>query len=230
MPARPAPPGAPDAELDATIRLVRRRWRLRVVLVGVAALVLAALAALVVGAYAMERARFTPASVLAARALVAAVALAAGFRFLARPALRRVPDARVALYLEEREPSFEAALLSAVEVRGAGGAGTSPAIARRLVADAAARARAVDYGRRVERSALRRGGAAALGAVACAALLVLLGPAFVRSGARAVFWSFGGGAAAAAPPRAPRARRPPAPPRPPRPATEDPRCTPCTSR
>ena len=47
-------------------------------------------------------------------------------------------DARVALYLEEREPSLGAALLSAVELRAAP-APASPAIARSLVADAAAR-------------------------------------------------------------------------------------------
>jgi hypothetical protein len=202
-PAAPqAPPGASEADLDTTIRLVRRRWRLRVALGGVAVLVLAALAALVVGAYAMEQARFTPASVLAARGLVALAVAAAGWRYLARPALRPVPDARVALYLEEREPSFGAALLSAVEVRGAAGAPASPAIARRLVADAAALARAVDFGRRVERAPLRRGAAAALGASLCAAALLMIGPAFVRSGARAVFWPFGHETAAAATPAA----------------------------
>ena len=43
-----APAGAPDEELDSTLRLVRRRWRLRVALGGLALLVLAACAALVV--------------------------------------------------------------------------------------------------------------------------------------------------------------------------------------
>ena len=49
--------------------------------------------------------------------------------FLVRPLLRRVSDEAVALYLEEHEPSLEAAVLSALEARGEGGesgpAGTS---------------------------------------------------------------------------------------------------------
>ena len=44
------------------------------------------------------------------------------------PLLRSVSDEQVALYLEEHEPSLEAAIISAVEAQDSGQPGQSPAL------------------------------------------------------------------------------------------------------
>ena len=193
-PARPA-----HDELLAMLRQVRRRWRLRLLLQGIAIVVVATLVALLVGAWAMDRLRFTETAVLTTRVVVWLALVGAAVRWLVLPLARRVPDERVALYVEEHEPSLDASLLSALEARRALADGGSPSMANALAMQAAARARAVEYGARVERPRLRRGAAGALAALAVAVGLVALGPAFVRSGARLVFWPWGGAAAEAAP-------------------------------
>jgi len=178
-------PAARRDELTAAIRRVRRRWRLRVALAGLAVVLAATLVALLAGTVVMERFRFSDGAVTWARVVVYVVAAGAALRWLLVPAARRVSDERVALYIEEREPSLGAALLSAIDARSAEG---SPVLAARLVEDAAQRVRALDDGRRVERAALRRAAGMTAGIVAVAALLILLAPPYVRSGARLVFW------------------------------------------
>ena len=178
-------PGSRRDELTAAIRRVRRRWRMRVALTGLAVVLAATLAALLVGTVVMERFRFSDGAVTLARVAVYLVAAGAALRYLLVPALRRVSDERVALYIEERDPSLGASLLSAIDARSAEG---SPVLAARLVEEAAGRVRALDHGRRVERAALRRAAGMAAGVVAVAALALLVAPPFVRSGARLVFW------------------------------------------
>src|SRR5688500_4973779 len=133
-------PAARRDELTAAIRRVRRRWRLRVALAGLAVVLAATLVALLVGTVVMERFRFSDGAVTWARVVVYVVAAGAALRWLLVPAARRVSDERVALYIEEREPSLGAALLSAIDARSAEG---SPVLAARLVEDAAERVRAL---------------------------------------------------------------------------------------
>jgi hypothetical protein len=95
----------------------------------------------------------------------------------------------VALYLEEHEPTLDAAVVSAVEQHDARSvrAPQSEALAKGVVASALTRLRAVERGRRVERRELQRG-SAILGAVVLVAVAVILaGPDFIRNGARALF-------------------------------------------
>jgi hypothetical protein len=199
MPSTRAPATTGDDDLATMLRRVRRRWRLRLLLHGIAILAVATALSLLVGAWAMDRLHFSDPAVLGARVLVWLAVVAAAGRFVVLPLARRVTDERVALYVEEHEPSLDAALLSAVEARSATAEGGSTTLARALSAQAATRVRAVEYGARVERSRLRRGAMSAVGALAAAAALIVLGPAFVRSGRRLVFWPWGGAAAEAAP-------------------------------
>ncbi|HEX7120105.1 MAG TPA: DUF4175 family protein [Longimicrobiales bacterium] len=104
------------AELRRIIRKARRRWRVRTLLRGAAVVLPIALAATLVAALGLERAAFAPGWIAAFRVVTALVLAAAVARFLVLPQLRRIDDARVALYLEEHEPSLEAALVSAVEL------------------------------------------------------------------------------------------------------------------
>ena len=97
----------------------------RVVVVGGALLALVARVAA-----ASQALQFSPASIIAFRiAHLRACSPALVALWFVRPLRRRVTDAQVALYLEEHEPSLEAAILSAVDV-GA----TAPAIAQRRAA------------------------------------------------------------------------------------------------
>src|SRR6266496_5735879 len=103
-------------ELRQVIGAVRRRWRVKVALRGLALVAAASLATFAIAAYAMDHFRYESWAVTSFRlfAYVALVALAA--RFLVIPLWGRVTEERVALYVEEHEPSLQTAVLSAVEV------------------------------------------------------------------------------------------------------------------
>ena len=90
--------------LIKVVRSVRNRWRLRILLRGLALLVLCAVALTLLAGYAIDLSRFDTTAVTWVR-MLAYLALAAVFaRILVWPLLRRVSDEQVALYLEEHEP------------------------------------------------------------------------------------------------------------------------------
>ena len=91
-------------ELLDAIGHVRNRWRMRIALRGLTALLGIGLVAFLVSSWGMEGARFSPAVVTGFRILTWISLLAATFWFLVRPLWRRPSDAQVALYLEEHEP------------------------------------------------------------------------------------------------------------------------------
>ncbi|MFL5582406.1 MAG: DUF4175 family protein [Gemmatimonadaceae bacterium] len=181
-------PVSARAELRRILRDVRTRWRLRVALRGLAIALSATVLGALLAAWTLDRLRFDPAAVTSARVVAWVLALGLVGWFLVRPLLRRPSDRIVAHYLEEHEPSLDAAVLSAVEAeqevaRGA----ASPALARQIATDAVRRAVAVERGRRVERPAIRTWGAALAAALLGAALVVALAPAGVRQGLRTIF-------------------------------------------
>jgi hypothetical protein len=172
--------------LLGVIRRVRARWRLKLALRGAAIVLAALVVALVVGAYVMQSARFAPAVITGVRIGAYVVLIGLIVQYLIRPLLRPASDEHVALYLEEHEPSLDAAVLSAVE-HGKLTADTpdrSPLLARRLIENAIERSHAVADGNRVDQPAIFKaamfaGGAALLGLIALG-----VGPTFLREGAR----------------------------------------------
>ncbi|MBI4540523.1 MAG: DUF4175 family protein [Gemmatimonadetes bacterium] len=179
--------GPPHDELLGVIRMVRRRWRLKLVLRGLAITAFALLAGVLTATYGMDHFRFAPAAVAVFRVLAYAVPLGLLAWFVVRPLLRRAPDDHVALYLEEHEPALAGQVMTAVDTTRAGGdaaaAGYSRALVERLVERAVEECARIDFGRRVDAPALARYGGA-LGAAALAGLVVLLvSPAFLRHGA-----------------------------------------------
>ncbi len=188
--------GSPQAsDLFAVIRQVRRRWRLKVAARGLAAFCAFGMGAVLLSAYALELLKFTPAAIVGFRVLVVAVWLGLSWRFLARPLLRRANDERVALYLEEHEPSLQAALVSAVQgskQAAERGAGTpvqtvSPALVRRLVEQAIEKCDSSRAGQAFERRELGQYAAAVTAVVVMAAAALFLGPAYLRHGTSALF-------------------------------------------
>ncbi len=160
---------------------VRTRWRTKLALRGALAVAGIGFGLFLLAAYGMEWARFSGASIIAARVAMLVVLAASAYWFLWLPLRRRVSDEQVAMYLEEHEPSLQATLLSAVETSQGGHIPESAALVRRVVEQAIDACMRSDASRRVEQQPLRRY-AAALGGIALVALLALaLGPAFLRN-------------------------------------------------
>lgn len=159
---------------------VRRRWRTRVVLRGLAYTALLTVAVLFLSAAALERLRFTPEAVLWLRVVSWGTFAVSLLVFLVRPFLRRVTDRQVALYLEEHEPTLDHAVVSALEADV--DQGHSPALLGRLTSSALAAARRVDDGRRVEQPALYRFGGLLTAVSVAAVALLMLGPTHLRTG------------------------------------------------
>ena len=168
------------SDLLAVIREVRRRWRLKLALRGAALAAGCVAVALVLSAVTLQWMRFTPESILLFRVVLASVVALLAYVFMVRPMLRRVTDEQVAMYLEEHEPSLEAAIISAVEAERNGVSTESPALVRKLVQNAVEKVRAIEDGRRVERDPVRRYSGALGGVLAIAAAIFLLGPAYMR--------------------------------------------------
>lgn len=182
---------AGGAELRRILASVRRRWRVRLLLRGLGVVVGAGLVAILGSAYGVEWFRFSPTAVTAFRWLAWGTVAVLVAAFVVRPLLRRVSDEQVALYLEEHEPGLQAAILGAVAARDAVRAegtagGASQPLVDRLVERAVAEARRVDGGRAIEQRAIVRSGGV-LAALTVTALLVLVfGPATLRTGVSAL--------------------------------------------
>jgi hypothetical protein len=187
MPNRSDP--SRHAELVAVIREVRRRWRLKVLLRGGAVVAVAAVLAVLASAFAIEQFGFATGAVLAMRVLLGAVVIALVARYVVQPMLRTVDDARVALYLEEHEPTLQAAVLSGLEAGDAEltvRTGLSPVLASRTVEDAIERCRAIDFGRRIERPEINRFATVLATAAVAGLVMALFSPGFLRHGTEAL--------------------------------------------
>jgi hypothetical protein len=177
-------PGGTGRDLRRIIRGVRRRFRLRLALRGLAVTLGFGLLALALSAWGMDHFRYTAAAITAFRVFTWAALLGLVFRFLVLPLLVRLPDERVALYVEEHDPSLQAALLSAVELGPERvereRPDVSPDLSRRLVEQAEKRCEQIDYRRLVERRSLQRMSGLLSGVATAGMLAALASPAFVR--------------------------------------------------
>ena len=182
-------------EILRVIRHVRNRWRLRVALRGVAVLVAAALGTFLFSSYGLEVYRFSAGAIVVFRILTYLSLIGFGWWFFIRPISRRVSDERVALYLEEHEPSLQAAVLSAVEESKKGeraaAADHSPELVRRVIELAAEKVRDIDMGRGVEQQQLQKSSGLLIAAGVTAIALFLFGPAYLRHGITALLTPMG---------------------------------------
>ena len=176
-------------DLVRVVRHVRGRWRLKIAMRGSAIVLGAGTLAFLLSAYGLEYFRFSPSAVISFRVLTYVVLAGLAAMFLLRPLLRRVSDEQVALYLEEHEPSLQAAVLSALEAGKEGNVirpDRSAALVRRLVESTIERCWEIDAGRAVERNSLRRSSGMFGAGVLVALLLFLFGPSYLQDGARAL--------------------------------------------
>src|SRR5258705_11006850 len=105
----------PRTELVDVIRRVRNRWRGRLALRGAVVVVAGTILALLLSASGLEQLRFSAPAIIAFRIVSVAVFVGLLLYGLVWPLRRRVTDAQVAMYLEECDPTLEAAIISAVE-------------------------------------------------------------------------------------------------------------------
>ena len=122
-------------QLLASLAVLRRQWRRRILLEALAWVALAAVIGLVV-AFAISQ--VTPASgpgLVAIRVVAYGLIVGALIRFLVVPLARRTSDQRFALYVEEHAPELKQSLLSAVhELHAPEALRASPSLAARLTA------------------------------------------------------------------------------------------------
>jgi len=169
-------------ELVASIRW---RWRTRIFLRGLSLVGAVSGAVLFLSAIGLEQMRYTAEAVVWMRLLTWGTFVLTIAWFIVRPLLRRATDEQVALYLEEHEPALEHAVVSALDV---GNSTFSPALGEQLVQSALERARKVEYGRRVEQSALYRFGGALTAVAVFGLALAVMGPSHLRTGLSALLF------------------------------------------
>src|SRR2546423_6544606 len=176
-----------SSELVDVIRRVRNRWRLKLALRGAVVVVAGTVLALLLSASGLESFRFSAPAIITFRIVTVAVFVALLFYGLVWPLRRRVTDAQVAMYLEECDPTLEAAIISAVDATANGGSAShSPHLVEKLVEQAIDQCRALDHGRVLERTAVQRHAATLAAIAALAALVVAFGPAYLRHGLSAL--------------------------------------------
>src|SRR5215813_12688535 len=176
------------AELLEVIRSVRNRWRQRLAVRGIVLVLTGTLLALFLSASSLEALRFSVGAIIAFRLIAALWFAGLVWTFLVRPIRREVSDTQVAMYLEENDPTLEAAILSAIEATSGSviSQDHSPHLVDKLVKQAIDQCRSAQRGHHVDKQALKRH-VMTLGAVALAAILaVMLGPAYLRHGLSAM--------------------------------------------
>ncbi len=174
-------------DLRQIVRKVRRYWRLKLALRGIAIVTAIGAVMLLVAAYGLEWARFSSLSIIISRIGLAVIFTATLIYFLVRPLIHKVTDEQVALYLEEHEPALEAAIISAVEVSQSTGTSKekqpllrSPVLVGRLISSAIERCLATGAGRRVEIQSLVRYTALAVAVWFLGLAIFLAGPVYLR--------------------------------------------------
>ena len=173
-------------ELLGAVRGARLRWRLRRALLGGALAITGSVLVLTLLAYTLDKLAYGDTSVIVSQVIALAVILALFWFLLVRPLLPRPTDAQMAHFIEEHEPSLDAALLTAVELdareKAMGGLGRSPALASRLFQNARERIRKIDDARSIDRGALQGSAAAFAVAATLAFLVALMGPPVLKHG------------------------------------------------
>ena len=177
-----------EKEILGVVTRVRRRWRLKLLLRGLALTLGGALLTFLVSASSLEFLRFQPEAVTVFRVVLW---LVVGF-FLVRavfwPLLRPISDDRVALYLEEHEPSLQSRVLTAVESARKSDELERSELLQEVVRHAVQKCRKIDYGKSIERTSIRRSTGVLGGLTLASVVLVALGPGFFRHGMSALFF------------------------------------------
>ncbi|MBI3933750.1 MAG: hypothetical protein HY316_03605 [Acidobacteria bacterium] len=167
---------------------VRRRLQAQTAARGLAICGMVALTATIAAVLGANAWKFSDTATGTASALLWLALLAALGWFLVRPLLRRVNDARVARFVEEKHPEFKDRLVTAVDMKEKSATDSSARLFGALVAeDALKRTPAAPAGNLIESRRIFRPLGWAAGSVAVLLLLGLFGPGIFRYGTK-VLW------------------------------------------
>ncbi|HEX8337290.1 MAG TPA: DUF4175 family protein, partial [Pyrinomonadaceae bacterium] len=170
-------------QLRKLLLSARRRRRALIVLRGAAVCLGVLACVLLLTGWAAYRYRGSEGALLALRAGALVALVAALYLSLVRPLARRIGDARLARFIEERARGTEDRLVTAVEFeKGEGSRRVSRALLERLRSDADGAAARVDLDRVYSRRALAAYGAAALMSLLLFAGVLKWGPRGVSEG------------------------------------------------
>ncbi|MFL6332552.1 MAG: DUF4175 family protein [Pyrinomonadaceae bacterium] len=170
-------------QLQKLLRSARRRRRLLIVLRGAAVCLGVGACVLLLTGWGAYRYRQSEGALLALRVGALVALLAAVYVALVRPLARRIGDARLARFIEERARGTEDRLVTAVEFgEGEEARRVSRALLERLRSDADGAAAGVDLDRVFGRRALAAYGAAALASLLLFAGVLKWGPRGVSEG------------------------------------------------
>jgi len=180
-------PGALDRDprLGQALRRVRARYALRVLFRGLSILAIGLVLGVAMSAYGLDAFRYSRTAVSAIRGVLYLWVAFLGVRFVVIPLWRgrlQASDTAIARYIEEHEPSLDAALRSAVDGMNetATPADSSMALQQRLVEDVVHRLEAIDLPREVDRAEIRKASMALASATVLGAAFFLLAPSFMR--------------------------------------------------
>jgi hypothetical protein len=170
-------------QLHSLLRSARRRRRALIVLRGVAVCLAVGACVLLATGWGAYRYRGSEGALLALRVGALVAFVAAVYVSLLRPLARRIGDARLARFIEERARGTEDRLVTAVEFEeGEEARRVSRALLERLRSDADGAAASVDLDRVFSRRALAAYGAAALASLLLFAGVLKWGPRGVSEG------------------------------------------------
>jgi hypothetical protein len=176
------------AELAAILGRVRRRWRWRRALLGTVWFLGVCAFVVLIAAFTVDAWHFAPEIVGGARIASYLLCACALLYFIAIPVFQRVTDRRLALYVEEREPSLGMALASAADLEDNTGNANSAALERGLIEQSLVACHEVDDGRRVDAPKLRRNALLVALSIAATVLMVEQAPANLRQAFQLIFF------------------------------------------
>ena len=176
----------PRPALSQVIERLRQRWRLRLVINGLCLTLVIMIVLFAVCAGLLNYWHFASPAVWSLRLVMLISLVGLLLKCCLEPLRRRVSDARVALYLQEHEPSINSIMLGAIDARQAPRQNSSPQLLTRLGEQALDACERVRFGHAVEQQKLRQA-ATKLGLVLLVMVALLAAPpGFMRSGAGAL--------------------------------------------
>lgn len=168
-------------QLQQKIREVRTRLKWIACAKGLAISLALSLVVLVLAVYGADHWNYSGAAITSARLFsILAISVIAGWFFL-RPLFKRIDDIRIARYIEERHPSLQDRLVSAVELGNAENSGSQPhPILPLLVRDALQRSQKISAKSLFNPREPYLSGAIAFGLLLFFVLLQIFGPEFFQ--------------------------------------------------
>ena len=168
--------------LESVLRQTQRRRQLLIVLRGVAIILCAVAAVLLLSGWAAHRFRTNTAALIVLRIGALLTCLATLYFALIYPLLKRITDARIARLIEEHTPGTDDRLVAAIEYSPETATNISPAIINRLHADANHASANVNLRNVIRRSRLLTYASAALASLLVFAGVLKWGPKEISEG------------------------------------------------